>query len=233
MNSHDFRSMLNRPNVAPYTLFFLLTIVCLCGFAVSHIQPSAEASVSNGHGFQLPAEFANPNPEREFNDDDLKVKEQKKPRGVWNVSIGFDKEQFYDDSVPVAVSIVQTLSGKGKYAGVVKVKRLEIKNRSSRAVNSAQLRWKIVNSDDPAKVLLEDTLPFVNFWAEANSARVIDIPTIYPVHFFNALAKGGELKGEFQLRIGVQEARFADGSLWKRQTPVVMSNSLYYVRPVA
>jgi hypothetical protein len=152
---------------------------------------------------------------------------------VWDISIGFDKEQFYDDSVPVAVSIVQTLSGRGKFAGVVKVKRLEIKNRSAKAVNSVQLRWKIFNYDDPSKVLLEGTTPFVNFWAEANSAKVVEIPTIYPVHLFNPLAKDGELNGEFQLRIGVQEARFEDGSLWRRQSPVVLLNLLYYDQLIA
>ncbi len=39
--------------------------------------------------------------------------------------------------------------------GVVKVKRLEIKNRSAKAINSVQLRWKIFYFDDPSKALLE------------------------------------------------------------------------------
>ncbi|HEX8500753.1 MAG TPA: hypothetical protein VF659_09190 [Pyrinomonadaceae bacterium] len=181
------------------------------------MQHSAEASAGNGRGLQIPPEFNNPNPEKEFDADDLKVKEQKKPRGQWDVSIATDQEQFYDVSVPVVVSIVQSLSGQGKYAGVVKVKRLEIKNRSSRAVNSVQLRWKIFSFDDPSKVLLEGATPFVNFWAEAESAKVVEIPTIYPVHLFHPLARDGELKGQFKLTIGVQEVRFADGTFWGRQ----------------
>jgi hypothetical protein len=219
MNTHGFRSMFSRRNAPSFMILVMLGVIVACGFMVSTGQSSAEASDGNGRRNQIPPEFNNPDPEKEFDDDDLKVKEKKKkPAGKWDMSIGIDKEQFYNDSVPVAVSIVQTVSGKGKYAGVVKVKRLEIKNRSAKAVNSVQLKWKIFNLDDPAKVLLEGTTPFVNLWAEANSAKVVVIPTIYPVYLFNPLAKDGELNGEFKLMIGVQEAHFEDGSLWRRQS---------------
>jgi hypothetical protein len=225
--------MFSRQNALPFTIFFLLAVTVVCGLIASTGQLSAEASGGKGRADQIPPEFNNPNPEKEFNEDDLKVKEQKKPRGEWNVSISIDKEQFYDDSVPVVVSIVQTLSGQGKYAGVVKIKRLEIKNRSAKAVNSVQLRWKIFNFDDPSNVLLEGATPFVNFWAEADSSKVVEIPTIYPVHLFHPLAKDGELKGHFMLTIGVQEVRFADDSLWRRPESAVLLNLLYYDRPVA
>lgn len=236
MNAHNLRSMFSRQNVVPFTIFCLLSVIIVCGFTASTWQSSAEASAGNRRGSQLPPEFANRNPEdikKDFNDDDLKVKDQKKPRGQWDFGLGVDADQFDDASAPVAVGAVQSLSGGGKYAGVVKVKRLEIKNRSSKAVNSVQLRWEIVSLDNPAKVLLEGTTPFVNFWAEANSSKVIEIPTIYPVLLFKPLAKGGELNGRFKLTIGVQEARFADGSFWRRQEPVVWLNFLYHDQTVA
>lgn len=109
----------------------------------------------------------------------------------------------------------------------------KIKNRSSKVVNSVQLRWEIVSLDNPAKVLLEGTTPFINFWAEANSSKVIEIPTLYPALLFKPLAKNGELNGRFQLTIGVQEARFSDGSYWRQQEPVVWLNLLYYDQTVA
>ncbi len=117
MNAHIFRSMFSRRNATPFTIFFLLAVTVVCGFIASTGRSSAEASVGNGRANQIPHEFNNPNPEKGFNDDDLKVKEQKKPRGVWDLSIGIDKEQFYDDSVPVVVSIVQSLSGQGNMWG--------------------------------------------------------------------------------------------------------------------
>lgn len=209
--------MLSRRHAVPFTIFSLLAAVVICGFAVNTVPSSAEASAGNGRGNQLPPEFAKTTIEdikKDFNDDDLKVKDQK-PRGKWDYGLGPDMDQFNDASVPVAVGAVQSLSAGGKYAGVVKVKRLEIKNRSPKAVNSVHLRWKITSLDNPAKVLLEGTIPFVNFWAEANSSQVIQIPTVYPSLLFKPLAKDGELNGHFRLTIGVQEAYFADGSLWK------------------
>lgn len=225
MNAHSLRSILRRENLIPLTFLSLFSILVVCGFAAGTTQSSAEARDGNGRGNQIPPEF-NPNPEKEFNDDDLKVKGQKKPGGAWNLSIALDKEQFYDDSVPVAVSTVQTMSGKGKYAGVVKIKRLEITNRRAKAVNSVQFRWRITKLDDPSKVLLEGTTVFVNFWAEADSTKVVEIPTIYPVYLFNPLAKNGELNGQFMLMIGVQEARFTDGSFWRRLETAAYLNLL-------
>jgi hypothetical protein len=221
MNAHSLRSNFSRQNAAPFTIFFLLAVVVIWGLAVT-MQSSAKARVGNGHVNQRPPEFANRSPEddkKDFNDDDLKVKDQK-PRGRWGTGLVPDMGQFNDNSVPVVVGAIQSLAGGGKYAGVFKVKRLEIKNRSRKAVNSVQLRWSIVSLDDPTKVLLEDNLPFVNFWAEADSSKVIEIPTLYPLPLFKALAKAGELNGQFKVTIGVQEARFADGSFWRRQEPI-------------
>ena len=235
MNTHSLRSMFSRRHAVSFTIFSLLAAVVICGFAVNTVPSSAEASAGNGRGNQLPPEFAKTTIEdikKDFNDDDLKVKDQK-PRGKWDYGLGPDMDQFNDASVPVAVGAVQSLSAGGKYAGVVKVKRLEIKNRSPKAVNSAHLRWKITSLDNPAKVLLEGTIPFVNFWAEANSSRVIQIPTVYPSLLFKPLAKAGELNGHFRLTIGVQEAYFADGSFWRRQVPVAWLNILYYDQTVA
>lgn len=54
MNTHGFRSMLSRQNAAPFTIFFLLAVVVLCGLAGSTMQSSAKARVGNGHVNQRP-----------------------------------------------------------------------------------------------------------------------------------------------------------------------------------
>src|SRR5436309_9831 len=77
---------------------------------------------------------------KEFNDDDLKVKEEK-PRGKWGFALESDMSQFKDSSVPAVVSGIQSLSGGEKFLGVTKIKRVEVINRSPRVVNSVQLRW--------------------------------------------------------------------------------------------
>lgn len=193
-------------------------------------RKTAPPLVSNGRGNQLPSEFSKSTSEdakKDFSDDDLKVKDQK-PHGKLAVVIETDMDQFHDATSPVAVGAVQSLAGGGKYAGVVKIKRLEIKNRSSKDLNSVQLRWEIASLDNPARVLLEGTTPFVNFWAEADSSKVVEIPTIYPALLFKPLAKDNELNGQFQLTIGVQEARFADGSFWRRKETMTESNAPYF-----
>lgn len=218
MNTHSVRSKFSRHNAAPFTIFFLLAVVVICVFAVGTLQPFAEASAGNGHVNQRPPEFVNRSPEdvaKDFNDDDLKAKDQK-PRGRWGIALVSDMGQFNDNSVPVAVGAIQSLAGAGKYLGVLKVKRLEIKNRSHKAVKSVRLRWSIVSLDDPSKALIEGILPSVKFLAEAGSSKVIEIPPLYPVLLFKSLAKNGELNGQFKVTIGVQEARFANGSYWRR-----------------
>jgi hypothetical protein len=155
------------------------------------------------------------NIEKEFTDEDLKVKDQK-PRGKAGAAILNDESQFDDPSVPVVVDGIQSMSGAGKYAGVVKIKRLEIKNRSQKVVNSVQLRWAISDYDERDKVLSEGTLPFANIWVGANDSEVIEVPTIYPTLLLKTLARNGELNGRFRITIGVEAARFADGSFWSR-----------------
>jgi hypothetical protein len=131
--------------------------------------------------------------------------------------MSFDMPQLNDASVPVAIGAIQSLQGPGKFLRVIKIKRMQIRNRSPRALNSVQLRWTIADRDERDKVLLEGTTMFANIWVEANSSKVVEIPTIYPSLLFKPLAKDGVLRGEFQLTFGLQEARFADGSFWRRK----------------
>jgi hypothetical protein len=164
--------------------------------------------------------------EKEFNDDDLQVKGEK-PRGKWTFATLLDRRQIEDSSVPVAVRGIQSLSGGGRYSGITKIKRAEIKNRGPKMVNSVQLRWTVASLEDPTKVLSEGTTQFVNARIEANDTRVIEIPTLYPALLLKPLAKDGGLYGRFQITFGVQEARFADGSFWRRQESVTYMNFLY------
>jgi hypothetical protein len=210
--------MLSRQNIVPFTFFFLLFIVVVSGItAVTEQSAAKEGAVS-----QLPQSMPGPTGEdikKEFNDDDLKVKGEK-PRGKWGFSTVFDMSQALSDSIPVAVVGIQSLSGGGKHLGITKIKRVKVNNRSAKIVNSVQLRWTLARLDDPEKVLSEGATPFANIWVEANSLKVVEIPTLFPALLLKSLAKEGKLDGEFQLTIGVQEARFADGSFWRRQETV-------------
>jgi hypothetical protein len=221
MNTHSLRSLFTRRNAVPSIIFFLLAFVVVCGFLASTGQSSAKDG-SIGSKIQLPQGTPGPTGEdieKEFNDEDLKVKGDK-PRGKWAFGTVFDMSQAESELVPVAVVGIQSLSGGGRHLGVTKIKRVKVNNRSSKVVNSVQLRWTLALLDDPEKVLSEGTTPFANIRVEANSSKVVEIPTLYPALLLKSLAKDGALDGRFELTIGVQEARFADGSFWRRQEPV-------------
>ena len=105
---------------------------------------------------------------------------------------------------------------------------MELINRGSRVVNAVQLRWTVAKFDEPGSVLSEGTIPFANIWVMANSAEVIEIPTLYPARLLKALAKDGELSGHFLITISMQEIHFADGTFWRRQEPIGLLKSLYF-----
>lgn len=218
MNAHRLRPMSNRRNVAPFTFVFLLIVVAVFGLTDGTEQSAAKAgaigsNIQHPNGVPVPT---GEDIEKEFNDDDLKVKGEK-PRGKWAFATMLDMGQAESNSIPIAVTGIQSLSGGGRHAGITKIKRVGIKNRSPKIVNSVQLRWTLASLDEPEKVLSEGTTQFANIWVEANSSKVIEIPTIYPALLLKSLAKDGELDGRFQLTIGVQEAHFADGTFWRRQ----------------
>jgi hypothetical protein len=213
--------MFSRQNAVPYTILFLLVGIVVFGFIAS-TAPSAAMDGAAGSNIRLPQDVPGQTGEdigKEFNDDDLKVKGEK-PRGKWGFATVLDMSQFENSSIPVAVSGIQSLSGAGRHQGITKIKRIELRNRSPKIVNSVQLRWTLAPLDDPEKVISEGATEFANIWVEANSTKVVEIPTLYPALLLKSLAKDGELNGRFKLTIGVQEAHFADGSFWRRQEPV-------------
>ena len=216
MNAHSLSTPKPRPNVV-LILVILLSSVIL-GVTSRTAWSSVKGEGRGGSNDQSPASLPNPNGEdieKEFNDDDLKMRGEK-PRGKWGFATVFDRSQLESTSIPVAVSGIQSLSGAGRHHGVTKIKRIELRNRSPKIVNSVQLRWTLAPLDDPEQVLSEGTTQFANTWVEANSSKVVEIHTLYPALLLNSLAKDGLLDGRFKLTVGVQEARFADGSFWRR-----------------
>jgi hypothetical protein len=209
-------------------LLTLLAVVCISAFGAAWSPTKEERNIGGNISPRAvwPNAAQSQDLDKEFNDDDLKVKEER-ARGKWGFSTMLDTKQMNDPSIPVYVHGIQSLSGGGKYLGITKIKRVKINNRGSKAVNSIQLRWTVANFDDPEKVLAEDTTPFIKVWVEANSIQTIEIPTLYPIRLLRQLAKDGDLYGHFRLTMSVQEAHFADGSSWVRREQGVYSKPLY------
>lgn len=148
-----------------------------------------------------------------FTDEDLQVE---KIGGKGTISTLPDIKQVHDYSVPVVVTYINTLYGQGKHAGRVKILEAKIENRVQKLTQSIQLRWLIVTHEDPANVLLEGVTPFLEAQIETNRASLVDIPPIYFNKIIKPLLKEGELNGNLKLVVGIQEARFADGTAWRR-----------------
>jgi hypothetical protein len=221
VNTHRLRSMFSRQNVAPFTLFFLLVFVF--GFGLTH--SSATASGGGGQDGWHPPFMSDEELKKQFNDDDLKTKDDK-PGGKWTVGTQLDSK-LGDPSVPAYVRGIELLSGGGKYLGVHKIKRVEVANRTSKTIVSVQVRIEAFNLDEPGKILLEDALPFANASIAPNTAEVIGIQTLYPTKLLKALAKNGELYGNFAIRMGVEAVRFEDGSFWREPEPAALLKSPY------
>jgi hypothetical protein len=221
VNTQRLRSMFSRQNVLPCTLLFLLIVVAAFGFRAAAAQSPAAA----GGSVQRPPFQSDEEMKKDFNDDDLKEKDDK-PVCHCGYSTLLDSKKN-DPSAPAYVSGIQILSGGGKYQGIHKIKRVEVRNRSSQTIVLVQVRVEVIRLNEPEKVLLEEEFPFANASIAPNSSQVVDIKTLYPPRLLKALANGGELNGEFGIRMGVQAIRFADGSFWKRPEPTVLLRSPY------
>lgn len=197
----------------PWMLFTIFALVT--AFAPTEgTMSSAKECDGIGSVAQRPPFPSDEELKKDFDDDDLRAKDDK-PGGTWRYATLLDSKKD-DPSVPVYVSGIQLLSGGGKYQFINKIKRVEVTNRSSQAIVSVQVRVEMVKLDEPEKILLEDALPFANASIAPNASQVVEIQTLYPPRMLKALAKDGELYGDFGIRMGVQEVRFTDGTFWRR-----------------
>jgi hypothetical protein len=126
MNTHSLRPMFSRRNVAPFTFFFLLIIVVVFGLTHS----SATAGGGSGQDNQRPQMPSDEELRKDFNDDDLKAKDDK-PAGKWSYGTLLDSKQMNDPTVPAYVRSIRIVSGGGKYQGVHKIKRVRVTNKTS------------------------------------------------------------------------------------------------------
>jgi hypothetical protein len=150
-----------------------------------------------------------------FNDEDLKVE---KVEGKWRIASSVDLKQAFDTSVPVIVSHMLTVYGQGQYLGRIKIPQVKIENRSQKILQSVQLRWTIASYNEPDTILLEGVTPFIQAQIEPFSPPLL-LKRLEPIYFnkiVKPLLKDGELNFHVLLKVGVQEARFADGTLWQR-----------------
>lgn len=91
-----------------------------------------------------------------FSDEDLK---EKKVEGEWTVIAAPDLKQLSDTTSPVAVSMVTSSAGRGKFLGLMKLPEVILDKRGDSALVSARLGWAVV-PDGQEAALLEGRRPF-------------------------------------------------------------------------
>ena len=218
MNAHSLRLLISRRNAIPFTFFFLLIVVAVTAVMV---QSSASAGGGSGQDNQRPQHPSDEELKKDFDDDDLKEKDNK-PAGHCTYGTLLDDNQMNDLRVPAYVRSIQIVSGGGKYQGIHKIKRVRVTNRTSLTVVSVQVRVEVVPFNEQGKILLEDVLPFANVSIAPNDTQVVEIKTLYPPRLLKVLAKGGELNGDFGIRMSMEAVRFEDGSFWRRPAPAAL-----------
>jgi hypothetical protein len=176
MDTQRLRSIFSRQNAAPFTFFFLLIVVAV---TAGMVQSSATAGGGSRQDNRRPPMPSDEELRKEFNDDDLKEKDNK-PACHCGYSIDLDSKQMKDPSVPAYVSGIQILSGGQKYEGINKIKRVRVTNRTSLTVVLVQVRVEVASFNEREKVLLEDKLPFANASVAPNDSQMVEIQTLYP-----------------------------------------------------
>lgn len=161
-----------------------------------------------------------------FKDEDLKVE---KIPGKWRLATSVDVQQAQDYSVPVIVTRMLTVYGQRQYLGRIKMPELIIENRSQKVLESVRLRWTIANYDeDHETILLEGVTSSVRVRIEPFNPPV-PLENYDPIYFnkiVKPLLKDGELNFHVLLRVGIQEVRFADGTVWQRNQQAALLKNL-------
>ena len=111
--------------------------------------------------------------------------------------------------------------------------QVKIENRSQKILQSVQIRWTIAHKDEPDVVLLEGVMPSTDARIEPfNPPTGVNIPHLYVNKIVKPLLKEGELNGHILLTLGIQEARFVDGTEWHISGQVAFLKTTLMRRPL-
>lgn len=148
----------------------------------------------------------------------------KGPEGNWSASVMPDIWQSKDAQIPVVVAMAGAIQGRAGHRGV----RLGcglLKNHSLKPVAAVRLRWIIARRQDrteierqgytPDKALLAGYTPYIELQIPKENSRRADFSVINFVQIIQPLVKSGLLNGDYLIYVGVDEVRFADGSVWQ------------------
>ncbi len=139
------------------------------------------------------------------------------PRGKWGLADQFEKGQFKNDSLPVAIRGLASVSSQKQRAA--KFSCVELENRSTRVVKSVQLRWSLAartadrSVTEGGPVLAKGTMPVIEVEIQPGVRLKAEIRGAHYADFLKPLTNvHGEVNGEYVLYIGIARVEFTDGT---------------------
>ena len=152
---------------------------------------------------------------------------EKGPPGSWFATAIPDQSQRTENRSPVFVIDTVSLLASGRFTNLI-VAGITLLNASHKPVETVALKWSLVDADSRA-IVANGRAPSFRVDIDARRARKVKCPYINFAKISQPLVKNGELKGRFQLKIGVGSLTFGDGTSWDERD-VPQSNHSSIVR---
>lgn len=127
----------------------------------------------------------------------------KLPRGDWTLSAGVYSGPGYE-SAPVDVFSVTTDAGRG-----LTVTQVELLNRTDQEVVAVKLRWYLKTDE---RILQEDVTSFLDVDLPARGKQSLAYPVVSFARLARALARDGQLRGNYRIEVTVAEVEYAGAS---------------------
>ena len=138
------------------------------------------------------------------------------PPGRYGLAFSFDSPQTNDPASPAA------LTGLGSHSAprprAVKLSCAEVVNRTSRVIRSVRLRWTVTALAEDrsvikdAEALAKGLTPFFDVEVPPGEKRKFELRGLQFADFLWPAAASGELKGNYDLIVGVARVEFTDGT---------------------
>lgn len=151
------------------------------------------------------------------------IEDKKGPSGKWLAAAIPNRSQRIQNHAPVFVLDTVSFLATGKITNLIVV-GVTLLNAAHQPVETVALKWSLVNADTDAVVAHGLTDSF-GVDIDARRARKVKCPYLNFAKISQPLVKNGELAGNFRIEIGVDSARFEDGSTWNDQNAAQLNHS--------
>jgi len=121
------------------------------------------------------------------------------PFGAWSLICGPSLERQ-----PI-VDAYSVTSERGD-----KITKVDLRNRSDKAVIAVKLGWRLFYYDSPKNTLMSGESPFLGVSLNVKERRVVEFPLVSFAKVSKSLLKNGRVDGDFKIEVVVTNVLFGD-----------------------